>query len=101
MIIVDAVDCIKIMMISINLSICSGSPGNFVSLLKAFMQIMYLLSMMLVQLLDMLSLMLALVLHCLEVMLYLCELSLTDLSSLLSCHHNLVGIGLCKRSIPG
>ena len=96
MLVVYAVDCVIIMMVSMNLRICSSSPGNFVGLLEAFMQIMYLLSMLLVHLLYMLRLVLALVLQALEIMLYLSELALADLGCLLSRHHDLRSIGLCK-----
>ena len=93
--VVDTVDSVIIMMVSINLCISSGSPCNFVGLLKAFMQIMYLLFVLLVHLLYMLGLVLALVLPTLEIMLHLTELALTNLSRLLSRHVNLISIGLC------
>ena len=101
MCVVNTVDCVIIMMVSMSLRICSGSPGNFVGLLKAFMQIMYLLSMLLMHLLYMLRLVLALVLPTLEIMLCLTKLTLSYLSSLLSCHVNLVSISLRKAGVPG
>ena len=100
MCVVDTVDCVIIMMVSINLCICSGSPSNFVGLLEAFVQIMYLLFVLLVHLLYMLGLVSALMLPTLQIMLYLAEFALSDLGSLLGRDVYLISISLSVSGVP-